>query len=126
MAIEFSERLRRIPVYPAADAYAVPDDVAMMASNESPDPPLPAVLEAITRELTVATRLVIVCNPNNPTSTAVPLDDIAAFVADVPRHVAVILDEAYCEFNVLDDPDASLDLLARHPNLVLLRTFSKI
>jgi histidinol-phosphate aminotransferase len=38
----------------------------------------------------------------------------------------VILDEAYCEFNVLDDPDASLDLLARHPNLVLLRTFSKV
>src|SRR3954468_25106830 len=51
MAIEFSERLRRIPVYPAADAYAVPDDVAMMASNESPDPPLPAVVEAITRAL---------------------------------------------------------------------------
>jgi histidinol-phosphate aminotransferase len=47
-------------------------------------------------------------------------------VADVPRHVAVILDEAYCEFNTLDDPDASLDLLDRHSNLVLLRTFSKI
>ena len=47
MAIEFSERLRRIPVYPAADGYAVPDDVAMMASNESPDPPLPAVVEAV-------------------------------------------------------------------------------
>ena len=51
MAIEFSERLRRIPVYPAADAYAVPEDVAMMASNESPDPPLPAVVEAVTRVL---------------------------------------------------------------------------
>jgi histidinol-phosphate aminotransferase len=37
----------------------------------------------------------------------------------------VILDEAYCEFNLLDDPDASVDLLERHPNLVLLRTFSK-
>src|SRR5919202_3286163 len=77
------------------------------------------------REVTVATRLVIVCNPNNPTSTALPLEEIAAFVADVPKHVAVILDEAYCEFNLLDDPDASIELLARHPNLVLLRTFSK-
>jgi histidinol-phosphate aminotransferase len=48
------------------------------------------------------------------------------FVADVPRNVAVILDEAYIEFNVLDDPDASIDLLKRHPNLVLLRTFSKV
>ena len=38
----------------------------------------------------------------------------------------MILDEAYCEFNMLDDPDASLDLLAKHPNLVLLRTFSKV
>src|SRR3954466_15234867 len=51
MAIEFSEPLRRLHVHPAGDAYAVPDDVAMMASNESPDPPLPAVVEAITRAL---------------------------------------------------------------------------
>ena len=43
-----------------------------------------------------------------------------------PPHVALILDEAYCEFNLLDDPDASIDLLERHPNLVLLRTFSKV
>ena len=77
-------------------------------------------------EITVATRLVIVCNPNNPTSTALPADAIAAFVARVPRHVCVILDEAYCEFNTLDDPDTTLDLLKRHPNLVLLRTFSKV
>jgi histidinol-phosphate aminotransferase len=38
----------------------------------------------------------------------------------------VIVDEAYCEFNLLDDPDASIELLARHPNLMLLRTFSKV
>src|SRR3954465_10219893 len=220
MAIEFSERLRPTPVSPGGDAYAVPDDVAMMASNESPDPPLPAVVDAVTRvlgtvnrypdpsnsrlrgalsdrygvpaariaigngsveilmaageallepgaelvyawpsfsvyphlaaasgateirvpvdagerhdleamarEVTVATRLVIVCNPNNPTSTALPLEEIAAFVADVPPHVAVILDEAYCEFNILQDPDESIPLLKKHPNLALLRTFSKV
>ena len=51
---------------------------------------------------------------------------IDAFVADLPRHVAVILDEAYVEFSTLQDPDESLDLLERHPNLVLLRTFSKV
>jgi histidinol-phosphate aminotransferase len=77
-------------------------------------------------EITAATRLVIVCNPNNPTSTALPPDEIAAFVKSVPRHVAVILDEAYIEFNLLQDPDESVDLLGKHPNLVLLRTFSKI
>ena len=77
-------------------------------------------------EITGATRLVIVCNPNNPTSTALPIDEIADFVRGVPRHVAVILDEAYVEFNVLQDPDESVALLDRHPNLVLLRTFSKV
>ena len=44
----------------------------------------------------------------------------------MPRHVALIVDEAYCEFNILDDPDTTLDLLAKHANLVLLRTFSKV
>jgi histidinol-phosphate aminotransferase len=83
-------------------------------------------LEAMLAEVTVATRLVLVCNPNNPTSTAVPLASIAQFLAEVPRHVCVIVDEAYCEFNLLEDPDASIDLLAAHPNLVLLRTFSKV
>jgi histidinol-phosphate aminotransferase len=83
---------------------------------------LPAIAEAVT----VATRLVIVCNPNNPTSTAVPLAEIRALLDAVPRHVCVIVDEAYCEFNVLGHPDASIDLLADHPNLVLLRTFSKV
>ena len=83
-------------------------------------------LPAMLGEITVATRLVIVCNPNNPTSTAIPLEDIAEFLAEVPAHVCVIVDEAYCEFNLLDDPDASIELLAHHPNLVLLRTFSKV
>jgi histidinol-phosphate aminotransferase len=78
------------------------------------------------REVTAATRIVIVCNPNNPTATAVPPAAIDAFVAALPRHVAVILDEAYVEFSTLQDPDESLDLLGRHPNLVLLRTFSKV
>ena len=220
MAIEFSERIRRIPVYPAAGGYAQEAPLVRLASNESPFPPLPAVREAIERalsslnrypdpassllrrrlseryevpasriaigngscdillaageallepgaelvyawpsfsiyphlsassgaravtvpldgegrhdlegmlrEITVATRLAIVCNPNNPTSTALPLADVAGFVERVPPHVCVIVDEAYCEFNLLDDPDASLELLEAHPNLVLLRTFSKV
>jgi len=83
-------------------------------------------LDAMLAEITVATRLAIVCNPNNPTSTALAPEEIAAFLAAVPPHVCVILDEAYCEFNLLGDPDASIELLARHPNLVLLRTFSKV
>jgi histidinol-phosphate aminotransferase len=220
VAIEFSERIRRIPAYPAAGGYAQDVPLVRLASNESPYGPLPEVKEAIERalgtvnrypdptnsvlrerlsdrygvpstriaigngscdvllaageallepgaelvyawpsfsvyphlsaasgatavtvaldendchdldamlrEITVATRLVLICNPNNPTSTAIPLADITRFLAQVPPHICVILDEAYCEFNLLDDPDDSIALLDRHPNLVLLRTFSKV
>jgi histidinol-phosphate aminotransferase len=83
-------------------------------------------LQAMAREVTVATRILVVCNPNNPTATALTVDEIDAFVGELPRHVCVIVDEAYVEFNTLQDPDASLPLLDRHPNLVLLRTFSKV
>jgi histidinol-phosphate aminotransferase len=83
-------------------------------------------LDAMLREINVATRMVIVCNPNNPTATALPLAAIEDFVAQVPAHVCVVLDEAYAEFNTLQDPDESLGLTARHSNVVLLRTFSKV
>jgi histidinol-phosphate aminotransferase len=107
-------------VYPHLGA-ASGASVVTVALDEHDRHDLPAML----REITVATRLAIVCNPNNPTSTAIPLREIAAFLAEVPAHVCVIVDEAYCEFNLLEDPDASIDLLDNHPNLVLLRTFSK-
>jgi len=83
-------------------------------------------LEAMAREVNASTRLVLICNPNNPTATALAIEEIDAFMADLPRHVAVILDEAYVEFNLMQDPGESIDLLARHSNLVVLRTFSKI
>jgi histidinol-phosphate aminotransferase len=82
-------------------------------------------LDAMAAEVTAATQLLIVCNPNNPTATHVPAAEIAAFCERIPTHVTVILDEAYVEFQTHDDPDASLDLLEDFPNLVVLRTFSK-
>jgi histidinol-phosphate aminotransferase len=84
-------------------------------------------LDAMAAEITVATRLILICNPNNPTSTAVGLERIDAFMAKVPAHVAVILDEAYVEFSLtVGDTYASLALLEKYPNLVILRTFSKV
>lgn len=84
-------------------------------------------LDAIAAEITVATRLALICNPNNPTSTAVPLQRVEAFLERVPSHVCVILDEAYCEFSLtLGDTYASVELLRRWPNLVILRSFSKV
>ena len=220
MTIEFTERLSAIPTYPAAKSYGFEGEQVKLASNETPWPPHPAVVEAATRaltavnrypdptaavlrrrladrhelpaarvavgngsceillaaaeamlepgaevvyawpsfsiyphlaamtgaravtvpldaegrhdleamarEVTVATRIVIVCNPNNPTATALPVEEIDAFVGSLPRHVLVVVDEAYIEFSTLQDPDLSLELLERHTNLVLLRTFSKV
>ena len=82
-------------------------------------------LEAMLAEITAATQLVCICNPNNPTATHLPVTEVAGFLERVPRHVTVALDEAYIEFQTNDDPDATVDLLAEFPNLVVLRTFSK-
>jgi histidinol-phosphate aminotransferase len=82
-------------------------------------------LDAMLEEVTAATQLLIVCNPNNPTGTHIPADRIGAFVESVPERTTIILDEAYIEYQTNDDPDTTLDLLASHPNVVLLRTFSK-
>jgi histidinol-phosphate aminotransferase len=83
-------------------------------------------LEAMASEVTAATQLAIVCNPNNPTGTHLSAAQIAAFCERLPAHVTIVLDEAYVEFQTDDDPDATIDLLASFPNLVVLRTFSKV
>ncbi|MDP9187630.1 MAG: histidinol-phosphate transaminase [Actinomycetota bacterium] len=82
-------------------------------------------LDAMAGEVTAATQIVIVCNPNNPTGTHLPAAEIAAFLDLVPDHVTVILDEAYIEFQTVEDPDSTIDLMPDYPNLILLRTFSK-
>jgi histidinol-phosphate aminotransferase len=82
-------------------------------------------LDAMLPEVTVATQLVLICNPNNPTGTFLSADRIGAFLERVPDHVTVILDEAYIEFQAIEDPDTSLGLLRDFANLVCLRTFSK-
>jgi histidinol-phosphate aminotransferase len=218
--IEFNRRVEAIPVYPAASTYAFDGELVKLASNETPFPPHPQVLEAVeaqlrtlnrypdpakatlrrrlsertgvapgriaigngscelllsaaeamlepgaevvyawpafsiyphlaamsgaraievplndaqehdldamAKEITAATRMLIVCNPNNPTATALAPAALDEFLKAVPRNVAVFLDEAYVEFNTLQDPDESLDLLKKHPNLIVLRTFSKV
>lgn len=82
-------------------------------------------LDAMLAAITDRTRLIFVCNPNNPTSTVVDPVKLAEFVAKVPPHILVVLDEAYVEY-IRDGllPD-SLALVRRHPNVVVLRTFSK-
>lgn len=82
-------------------------------------------LRAMSEAVSDRTRMIIVCSPNNPTGTAVSRAEFADFMGRVPETVLVLLDEAYAEF--VTDPDAvsGAPLLSRHPNLVVLRTFSK-
>ncbi len=83
-------------------------------------------LDAIVTEVTAATQLVVVCNPNNPTGTHLPAERIGELCERIPDRVTVLVDEAYAEFQLDDDPDAGADLRRRFPNLVTLRTFSKV
>jgi histidinol-phosphate aminotransferase len=72
------------------------------------------------------TGLVYICNPNNPTGTIVTGDELAAFVTKVPASVTILVDEAYHHF--VEDPRyrTACELIDRHPNVVVARTFSKI
>jgi histidinol-phosphate aminotransferase len=82
-------------------------------------------LDAMLAAVTERTRLIFVCNPNNPTSTVVAPDALARFIQAVPSHILIALDEAYVEY-IRDGmaPD-SLGLVRAHSNVVVLRTFSK-
>lgn len=82
-------------------------------------------LATFRRRMTDRTRLVFLCNPNNPTGTALPLSEIEAFVRDCPPTTLVVLDEAYYEYVSLPEYRDSLTLLDRYPNVAVLRTFSK-
>ncbi|HIW61009.1 MAG TPA: histidinol-phosphate transaminase [Candidatus Stackebrandtia excrementipullorum] len=82
-------------------------------------------LEAMAAAVTPRTRLIVVCNPNNPTGTTVKRDELTRFLDAVPRDVLVVLDEAYLEF--VTDPDVCDGLVeyGDRDNVVVLRTFSK-
>ncbi|KQU62953.1 histidinol-phosphate aminotransferase [Bacillus sp. Leaf406] len=83
-------------------------------------------LAGMKNAITDRTKLIFICNPNNPTGTIVGTEELLSFISAVPSHILLVLDEAYVEYvsdrNQLD----TLPLLKRFENLVILRTFSKI
>jgi len=83
-------------------------------------------LDAMLARITPSTKIVWICNPNNPTGTIVSHDELLHFLNKVPSDVLVVLDEAYCEYTTTDQYPDGLALIQQFPNLVLLRTFSKI
>ncbi|ARP73039.1 aminotransferase [Streptomyces pluripotens] len=82
-------------------------------------------LEALTDAVTAETRAVIVCNPNNPTSTVVRRQELERFLDRLPAHTLVILDEAYREFVRDAEVPDGVELYRDRPQVVVLRTFSK-
>ena len=82
-------------------------------------------LDALAAAVQPNTRVLILDNPNNPTGTYVNQDALAAFLGRVPEHVIVVLDEAYFEYATAADYPDGLRLRDRHPNVLVLRTFSK-
>ncbi|MGF1678670.1 MAG: histidinol-phosphate transaminase, partial [Candidatus Methylacidiphilales bacterium] len=81
-------------------------------------------LNGLANAIRADTKLVFIASPNNPTGLRVPNDVLEGFVRNVPSHCLCVLDEAYYEF--LDDAPDTVSWLADCPNLILLRTFSKI
>jgi len=82
-------------------------------------------LDAMAAAVTDRTRLIFVCNPNNPTSTVVEPRALASFIERVPSHVLIAIDEAYVEYVRDGLLPERFGLVRAHPNVVVLRTFSK-
>ncbi len=83
-------------------------------------------IPAISAAVTDRTRLIFVCNPNNPTGTSVGAEDFDRFVESLPETAVLAIDEAYCEFVRRSDFPDSLKWVGRRPGTIVLRTFSKI
>jgi histidinol-phosphate aminotransferase len=107
------------------EAYPILTAVSGASSIQVPLRDATHDLDAMLAGITGKTRVVFICNPNNPTGTAVRRAELEAFLSAVDDDVIVALDEAYREF--VTDPEVpdGLSLLNAHPNLVVLRTFSK-
>ena len=82
-------------------------------------------LAAMRAAITDKTKVVWIANPNNPTGTLIPNNEILDFLEPVPKEVVVVLDQAYYEYLNEDDHMDASDWLAKYPNLVITRTFSK-
>ena len=107
-------------IYPIVAKMSGADVVAVPAKNYGHD------LSAMSRAINAQTRIVFVANPNNPTGTLAPREELIKFVNEVPDDVLLVMDEAYIEF--LEEPVDLIPLirLGARKNLILMRTFSKI
>lgn len=107
-------------MYPIATLGAGARPVVAAEKNFTAD------VDAILKAVTPKTKMVFLANPNNPTGTYIPFDEVKRLHSGLPPHVLLILDAAYCEYVKRNDYEAGIELVATSENVVMLRTFSKI
>ena len=112
------------PTYEELPKFA--DALGLKLQWVAPDARLRHDLDAMRAAVNANTRLVYVCNPNNPTGAAVTRTALTSFVKSMPAHVLVVVDEAYIDFVTEPDVGSVIPLVKDAANLVVLRTFSKI
>lgn len=93
---------------------------------EAPDADYAADVDALLAAVTARTRIVILANPNNPTGTYMPREEVTRLHAGLPGNVLLLLDHAYIEYVDPADDDGGLALAKAHDNVLVTRTFSKI
>jgi histidinol-phosphate aminotransferase len=108
------------PLYPLMAARAGAKPVAVDTG------PAGVELGALREAVTARTRVVVICNPNDPTGGYLPAETLAGLLGDLPEHVHLLLDEALVHFQDVEEQDACLRLVDAFPRLVVVRTFSKI
>jgi histidinol-phosphate aminotransferase len=91
-----------------------------------PERDLTADVDAILAKVTPCTRIVYLANPNNPTGTYLPREEVNRLHAGLPRSTLLVLDAAYAEFVTRNDYEPGIELAERSDNVIMLRTFSKI
>ncbi len=108
------------PLYPLMAAQARAQAVAVDSAGGRSDP------DALRAAIGDRTRVVVICNPNDPTGDYLEVDELGALLSTLPDHVHVLLDEALVQFQEVDKADAALRLVDAFPRLLVFRTFSKI
>ncbi|MGL4496378.1 MAG: histidinol-phosphate transaminase [Beijerinckiaceae bacterium] len=104
--------------------------IAILAAGAAPviapEKEFRADVDAILKLVTPKTKIVFLANPNNPTGTYLPFDEVKRLHAGLPRHVLLVLDAAYAEYVQRNDYSSGVELVSDNENVVMTRTFSKI
>src|SRR3954453_3166486 len=104
--------------------------IAILAAGGTPvvaaERDFTADVDAILAKVTPRTKIVFLANPNNPTGTYIPFDEVKRLHSGLPKHVLLVLDAAYAEYVRRNDYESGIELVATSENVVMTRTFSKI